>query len=135
MEKHYARVKFSFGTYTFYTFDSSLVPNCNVVCIVKSYYQVGEFLGYTKTTPINHVEMKPILGSIEGMIMEFEQKNMVFKKQEDEKNKPKQEYRIYGKVGFYKPGDVVLANGIMWEYDGKNFIFICSKKEWDEQNA
>lgn len=134
MEKYYARVKFSFGTYTFYTFDSSLVPKTMIVCMVKNYLQVGEFLEYITDAPKN-AEMKPIYGSIEGMLIEFDQKRMLFKEQERKKNEPKQEYRIYGEAGFYKPGDVVLANGIMWEYDGKNFIFICSKKEWDEQNA
>ena len=130
MEKYYARVKFSFGTYMFYTFDSSLVPEDMVVCMVKNYYQVGEFVEYTKYIPKNAI-INPIFGTIEGMVLEFEQKEKFFKKQ----NEPKQEYRIYGENSFYKTGDIVLANDVVWKYDGINFIFICSKKQWDERNA
>lgn len=131
MEKHYAKVKFSFGTYTFYTYDNSLVPEDMVVCLVKNYFQVGEFLEYTKVVP--PVVMKPIFGTIEGMVMEFEQKEKHFKKQEDEKNNSY--VSDYNKSAHYKKGDCILANDGIWEYDGNNFIFICSKKEWDEENA
>ena len=132
MEKYYARVKFSFGTYTFYTFDSSLMYEDTVACVVKNYIQVGEFVEYIKDFP-KGVEIKPIYGAIEGIIYEFENKKAANKEQEN--MKVKREYRIYGECGFYKPGDIVLANGVVWEYDGMNFFHVCTKKEWDERDA
>ena len=130
MEKYYARVRFSFGTYTFYTYDSSLIPEDMVVCMIKRYYQVGEFLEYVEVFP-NGV-IKPIFGTIEGMVLEFEQKEKYFKKQEHQKDKPCLMDYIIG--ASYQKDDCILVNNGVWEYDGVNFFYVCTKKEWDEQN-
>lgn len=112
MEKLYCKVRFSFGTYTFHTMISSLCNLDTVVCQVKEYYQVGQFVEYCERPKF---ETKPCYGGITHVIENHEEMEQQYKKQ----------YEEYCPAFNYAVGDTVIRNGSIWRMEkDKCFHFV-----------
>lgn len=107
MEKLYCKVRFAYGTYTFHTMIGSLLPNDTVICKVKAYYQVGQFVEYCERPKF---ETKPCYGGVSHVIENHEEMEEQYKKQHKE----------YCPAFVYYHGAEVLRNGAIWrmEKDG-----------------
>lgn len=114
MEKKYCKVVFTFGTYTFFTFEQNLKHMDMTVCKVKGRIEVGTFLEYCNP-PI--FDTKPCYGSINSVLDGYDLKYRLWEIDQKIKETQKECTEL-------KPGHRVLLNGLEFVMNEKG-QFVC----------